>query len=116
MQERYGATGVSPVKDYEDDEGIEASHIQGQAERAGTVQSGEKKVIVEKEGRDRLFSVVSSGRTRGNKHKLKHLKLHLNTRKHVFTVKMVEHQDRLAIVAVVSIHGDIQNMVMSNWL
>lgn len=33
----------SPMKDHEDDEGIEAHDIQGEAERAGSMQAWEEK-------------------------------------------------------------------------
>jgi len=47
------------------------------------------------EDRTRLFSMVPSDRTTGNKHKLKHKKFHLNMRKNFFPLRVTEHWNRL---------------------
>jgi len=43
----------------------------------------------------KLFSVVPSNRTRGNGHRPKHRKFHVNMRKNFFPVRVTEHWNRL---------------------
>jgi len=43
----------------------------------------------------KLFSLVPSGRTRGNRHKLKHRKFRLNMRKNFFPPRVTEPWNRL---------------------
>jgi len=47
--------------------------------------------------------VVRSNRTRGNRHKLKNKKFHLNMRKKFFTLRETEHWNRLPRGAVESL-------------
>jgi len=57
-----------------------------------------------REDRARLFSVVLSGRTRGNGHKSKYMSFHLHTRIDFFTVSMVKHCNMLPREAVESLN------------
>jgi len=59
----------------------------------------------------RLFSLVPSDRTRGNRHKLKHGTFHLNMRKNFFTLRMTEPALEQAAQrgCGVSFSGDVQD-------
>lgn len=45
--------------------------------------------------RARLFSLVPNGNTRGNRHKSKRRKFHLNIRKNFFTLNVTDHRNKL---------------------
>lgn len=47
------------------------------------------------EARARLSSVMPNAKARGSEHKLEHMKFNVNVRKHVFTVRLMEHWHRL---------------------
>lgn len=57
----------------------------------------------------RLVSVMPSNRTTDRGHKLKHREFHLNMRKN-FTLRAIEHWNRLPSGCEVSFSGDIQNL------
>jgi len=61
------------------------AHPTGKASLLGNYQHSTRTVQL------RLFLTVSSNTTRGNKENLEHRKLHTNTRKNFFTVRMMEH-------------------------
>jgi len=75
------------MKGHQDDEGIGASLTQGEAVGAGTVQTGEVSgdlIHVYNYLMGSNEEALSRDRTRGNRHKVKHMKLHLKTRKQFF--------------------------------
>jgi len=55
----------------------------------------------------KVFSIVPSDRTRDNGHKLKHRKFHLNMRKNFFTLRVMEHWNRLLRRVVESLSLEI---------
>lgn len=59
-------------------------------------------MIRENEEEATTMSVIPSDRIRGNGHQLKHRRYYLNVQKQFFTVKMIEHRNRISRDAVQS--------------
>lgn len=58
----------------------------------------------------RIFSVMTSNRTRGNGNKLEYKKFHINMRKKLFTLRVTRAVEQVAQrCSGVSFPGDIQN-------
>lgn len=54
--------------------------------------------------------MVPTDQTRGNGHKLKSMKIHLNTRKIFFNMTVVKHRNGFPKEVVDSVGGDTQNL------
>ena len=63
-----------------------------------------------------FFSVASNNGRRGNGHKLEHRKLQTNTRKNFFTVRVMEHWNRLPREVVESPTMEIFKTNLDNFL
>ncbi|GAB0183303.1 hypothetical protein GRJ2_000795600 [Grus japonensis] len=68
----------------------------------------------------RLFLVMPSNRTRGNRCKREHTKFHLNMKKNFFTLRMTEHWNRLPREVLVSPSLEVfkthLEAILCNWL
>lgn len=64
-------------------------------------------LCVHNEDGSQLISLVSSARTRSNRHKLEQKRFHLNSRKQSWTVQVLEHWHRLPRETVESPHSEI---------
>uniref|UniRef100_A0A8B9QDW6 HTH CENPB-type domain-containing protein n=1 Tax=Apteryx owenii TaxID=8824 RepID=A0A8B9QDW6_APTOW len=73
------------------DSNFERSSIVGEIAWEDTIRVYKYLMGECKEDGASLFSVISSERTRGNGHKWKYKKFHLNIRKNYFTVRLVKH-------------------------
>lgn len=62
---------------------------------SGDIINAYKYLMEEREHGGRLLLTVPSDRPRFNRHKSKYMQFHLNTRKHILTVIMVKHRNRL---------------------
>lgn len=111
-----GSGCCSSFQQGEDDEGIRASGIQGEAEQTGPVLCGEGFLMIcingrrEQEKRERrpLLSGVLHGSING--HKPKHMKIHLSTRKH-FHCNCGHNQGQIAMRGCEAfIREDIQDL------
>jgi len=117
VQEGQRNSRVSSAQGYQDDWGLpEAYPVWENAERPGTVHSGEEvgsltnayNYLMGKSQVDgaRPFSAVPSDVTRGNEQKLEHNKF-IWTWQNFFTLRMAEYWNRLPGV---SFSGDIQEL------
>lgn len=110
IQGRRGHAGTSAAKGHREEGLKDTWHMR----RAGTLQPEEQKapgdllnvcaylVGVSEEDRARLFSGVCSDRTKGNGHKMRYRKFHLNRIKRKFTVMVSKYGNMLPREAVES--------------
>lgn len=64
----------------------------------------------------RIFLMVPSGRIRGKRHKLEYRKFHLNMRKKFFTLRLMEHWNRLSIEVVESLFLEVFKTSLDTFL